>query len=104
MLPPLMPKAWGLSTTQSCMTVMLCYSVFWKKQVFSYRRPEGPSQIAGLRRSLEARARQRFEGFTSAPGRPQQTSKINMMGMPQTPSGGLKITLMTSQSKLVLAS
>ena len=63
------------------------------------------SKIAGLRRSLEARAgwtkedlkalRQRHRSVAD-----KQNSMANMMGMPQTPSGGLEITLMTSQSKL----
>ena len=63
-------------------------------------------KIAGLRRSLEARAgwtkedlkalRQRHRSVAD-----KQNSMANMMGMPQTPSGGLEDYTHDSQSKLV---
>ena len=66
-----------------------------EKAGFSYEDQKDQVKIAGLRRSLEARAgwtkedlkalRQRHRSVAD-----KQNSMANMMGMPQTPSGGLE--------------
>ena len=66
-----------------------------EKSGFSYEDQKDQVKIAGLRRSLEARAgwtkedlkalRQRHRSVAD-----KQNSMANMMGMPQTPSGGLE--------------
>ena len=66
-----------------------------EKAGFSYEDQKDQVKIAGLRRSLEARAgwtrddlkalRQRHRTVAD-----KQNSMANMMGMPQTPSGGLE--------------
>ena len=80
-----------------------------EKAGFSYEDQKDQVKIAGLRRSLEARAgwtkedlkalRQRHRSVAD-----KQNSMANMMGMPQTPSGGLEDYTHDSQSKLVQAS
>ena len=66
-----------------------------EKVGFSYEDQKDQVKIAGLRRSLEARAGWTKEDLKALRQRhrsaaDKQNSMANMMGMPQTPSGGLE--------------
>ena len=66
-----------------------------EKAGFSYEDQKDQVKIAGLRRSLEARAGWTREDLKALRQRhrtvaDKQNSMANMMGMPQTPSGGLE--------------